>query len=138
MAETATNVCSLAALSDPALEQVWHARGGKLGFNCKILFEMGEEISSPGLAEICRQQQALLSADLFIASDGPRLNAERSMLYLGSRGCVNFRLTINARDNAYHSGNWGGLLTNPATQLANAIASLVNQQGQQKGAAAVH
>lgn len=37
-----------------ALEQVWQARGGALGFNCKILFEMGEEISSPGLAEICQ------------------------------------------------------------------------------------
>lgn len=118
-----------------ALEQVYHARGGKLGFNCKILFEMGEEISSPGLAEICQQQQALLRADLFIASDGPRLNAERPTLFLGSRGCVNFRLTINARDNAYHSGNWGGLLTNPASQLANAIASLVNQQGQLQVAA---
>ena len=33
-----------------ALEQVYQARGGRLGFNCKILFEMGEEISSPGLA----------------------------------------------------------------------------------------
>jgi len=112
-----------------ALEQVYHARGGRLGFNCKILFEMGEEISSPGLAELCQQQQALLRADLFIASDGPRVSAPRPTLFLGSRGAVNFRLTINARDNAYHSGNWGGLLSNPGTQLANAIASLVNAQG---------
>lgn len=112
-----------------ALEQVWQARGGALGFNCKILFEMGEEISSPGLAEICHQQQALLKADLFIASDGPRLNAQRPTLFLGSRGAANFRLTIRARDNAYHSGNWGGLLSNPGTQLASAIACLVNAQG---------
>lgn len=112
-----------------ALEQVMAARGGRLGFNCKILFEMGEEISSPGLAQICQQQQALLAADLFIASDGPRLNAVRPTLFLGSRGAANFRLTITARDNAYHSGNWGGLLSNPGTQLANALASLVNAQG---------
>ena len=118
-----------------ALEQVFHARGGRLGFNCKILFEMGEEISSPSLAEICQQQAELLRADLFIASDGPRLNAARPTLFLGSRGCVNFRLSIHARDNAYHSGNWGGLLSNPGTQLANAIASLVNQQGQLRVAA---
>ena len=65
-----------------ALEQVFSARGGKLGFNCKILFEMGEEISSPGLAEICQQQQELLRADLFIASDGPRLNAVRPRCFL--------------------------------------------------------
>ncbi len=112
-----------------ALEQVHQARGGRLGFNCKILFEMGEEISSPGLAELCRQQQALLRADLFIASDGPRVSAPRPTLFLGSRGAANFRLTIRARDNAYHSGNWGGLLSNPGIQLANAIASLVNARG---------
>ncbi len=98
-----------------ALEQVWYARGGRLGFNCKLLFEMGEEISSPGLAELCREQAALLKADLFIASDGPRVSAPRPTLFLGSRGAVNFRLTLNARENACHSGNWGGLLSNPGT-----------------------
>jgi len=112
-----------------ALEQVWQARGGRLGFNCKIVFEMGEEISSPGLAELCRTQRERLQADLFIASDGPRVNAQRPTLFLGSRGAVNFRLSVNARDNAYHSGNWGGLLSNPGTRLANALASLVNAQG---------
>ncbi len=112
-----------------ALEQVFQARGGRLGFNCKLLFEMGEEISSPGLAQLCQQHGDLLKADLFVASDGPRLNAVQPTLFLGSRGAVNFRLTITARDNAYHSGNWGGLLSNPGTQLANAIASLVNAQG---------
>ncbi|NIG13111.1 M20 family metallopeptidase [Pantoea sp. Cy-640] len=112
-----------------ALEQVYQARGGRLGFNCKWLFEMGEEISSPGLAQLCQQQAELLQADLFIASDGPRLNAVRPTLFLGSRGAVNFCLTINARDNAYHSGNWGGLLSNPGTRLASAIATLVDAQG---------
>lgn len=112
-----------------ALEQVFAARGGRLGFNCKILFEMGEEISSPGLAQLCQQHQDLLRADLFIASDGPRVNAVRPTLFLGSRGAANFRLTVNARDNAYHSGNWGGLLTNPGTQLAHAIAALVDANG---------
>src|SRR5471032_3439845 len=91
---------------------------------------MGEEISSPGLADLCRDHAEELSADIFIASDGPRLSATRPTLFLGSRGAVNFRLSINARDNAYHSGNWGGLLTNPGTQLANALACLVNQHGQ--------
>jgi len=113
-----------------ALEQIFAARHGSLGFNCKFLFEMGEEISSPGLAEICRQHQALLAADVFIASDGPRLSAERPTLFLGSRGAVNVRLTINARERDYHSGNWGGLLTNPAIRLTNALSTLVNQHGQ--------
>ncbi|MEN5015552.1 M20 family metallopeptidase [Erwinia sp. Eh17-17] len=118
-----------------ALEQVAAARGGRLGFNCKFLFEMGEEISSPGLKELCQRHGERLKADIFIASDGPRLNAVRPTLFLGSRGAVNFRLSIQARDRDYHSGNWGGLLTNPGTQLANALACLVNQHGQLQVAA---
>ncbi|MFH2503794.1 M20 family metallopeptidase [Klebsiella indica] len=113
-----------------ALEQVFHARSGRLGFNCVWLCEMGEEISSPGLAAVCEQLKTRIKADLLIASDGPRLNAQRPTLFLGSRGCVNFRLTINARAKDYHSGNWGGLLSNPGTQLANAIASLVDGKGE--------
>jgi acetylornithine deacetylase/succinyl-diaminopimelate desuccinylase-like protein len=53
-----------------ALEQVYHARNGRLGFNCVWLCEMGEEISSPGLAAVCEQLKARINADLFIASDG--------------------------------------------------------------------
>ncbi len=118
-----------------ALEQVFAARDGIFGFNCKLLFEMGEEISSPGLADICRIHKETLRADIFLASDGPRLNAERPTLFLGSRGAVNFRLTVYARDKDYHSGNWGGLLPNPGTVLANAVSCLINQQGQMQIAA---
>lgn len=113
-----------------ALEQVFLARNGRLGFNCVWLCEMGEEISSPGLAEVCQQLKERINAQLFIASDGPRLSEQQPTLFLGSRGCVNFRLSIDARAKDYHSGNWGGLLSNPGTQLANAIASLVNSRGE--------
>jgi len=113
-----------------ALEQIYQFRGGRLGFNCKFLFEMGEEVSSPGLATICQQHSDVLSADVFIASDGPRVDAVSPTLFLGSRGAVNVKLSINARDSDYHSGNWGGLLSNPATRLCNAISTLVNSQGQ--------
>ncbi|WP_162863585.1 M20/M25/M40 family metallo-hydrolase, partial [Pseudomonas viridiflava] len=36
-----------------ALEQTLKARGGKLGFNVKLLLEMGEEDGSPGLSLFC-------------------------------------------------------------------------------------
>ena len=50
-------------------------------------------------------------------------------MFLGSRGVANFDLTLNLREGAHHSGNWGGLLRNPGTVLANAIASLVDGRG---------
>ena len=48
---------------------------------------------------------------------------------MGSRGAVNFELSLRARERGYHSGNWGGLLSNPAIVLAHAIATLVDARG---------
>ncbi|WP_050452902.1 M20 family metallopeptidase [Candidatus Burkholderia verschuerenii] len=112
-----------------ALKAVLDARDGKLGFNLKLLYETGEEVGSPGLADVCAQLRDELAADVLIASDGPRLAAHRPTMFLGSRGVINFRLDITARDGAHHSGNWGGLLSNPGIVLANAIASMVDARG---------
>lgn len=112
-----------------ALEQVLAVRGGKLGYNVKIILEMGEEDGSPGLNEVCVQHSERLAADLFIASDGPRVSASRATMFLGSRGVFNFDLHLKLRDGGHHSGNWGGLLRNPGIRLAHAIASLVDAKG---------
>lgn len=112
-----------------ALEQVIQARGDHLGFNVTVLLDMGEEFGSPGLNEICELLRDELSADLLIASDGPRLAAEKPTLFLGARGAVNFALTVDAREESHHSGNWGGVLSNPAILLTNALASMVDGRG---------
>jgi acetylornithine deacetylase/succinyl-diaminopimelate desuccinylase-like protein len=112
-----------------ALAEVLSARGGKLGYNVKVIVEMGEEMGSPGLHAICEQFRDELRADVLIASDGPRLAASRPTVFLGSRGLVNFKLSLNLREGGHHSGNWGGLLRNPGIVLANAIASMVDGNG---------
>jgi acetylornithine deacetylase/succinyl-diaminopimelate desuccinylase-like protein len=113
-----------------ALEQVMAARGGKLGFNCKLLVEMGEEAGSPGLRALAAAEKKALAADVLIGSDGPRLAAERPTVFLGSRGAMNFELSVDLRKGAHHSGNWGGVLANAGTLLAHAIACLVDKKGQ--------
>ena len=112
-----------------ALRAVLKTRG-KLGFNAKYLIEMGEEMGSPGLKELCRAQADLFRSDVLIASDGPRLNADRPTLFLGARGGITFDLSIEAREGGHHSGNWGGILSDPAIQLAHAIASITSPTGQ--------
>jgi acetylornithine deacetylase/succinyl-diaminopimelate desuccinylase-like protein len=112
-----------------ALAHALQARGGQLGYNITVLLEMGEEAGSPGLARFCADHREALRADLFVASDGPRINVERPTLFLGSRGAINFSLAVRSRDKAYHSGNWGGVLANPATMLSHALASLVDARG---------
>ena len=109
-----------------ALRSVLAARGGRAGFNAKLLIETGEEVGSPGLHAACSALRAELAADVLIASDGPRLSAPQPTLFLGSRGSVNFTLTLRLREGGHHSGNWGGALRNPASVLASAIASMVS------------
>jgi acetylornithine deacetylase/succinyl-diaminopimelate desuccinylase-like protein len=112
-----------------ALETVLAVRG-TLGFNVKIVLETGEEIGSPGLAEMMQQHRETLSADVLIASDGPRLSADVPTMFMGSRGGVSFDLAITLREGAHHSGNWGGLLADPAMILCHALASITDARGQ--------
>ncbi|WP_046079449.1 M20 family metallopeptidase [Halomonas sp. HG01] len=112
-----------------ALESVIEARKGTLGYNLKMLFEMSEEIGSPGLEEVCAAYREELASDLFLASDGPRIRHDMPTLFLGSRGVVQFRLTADPGNGGRHSGNWGGIITNPAAELANAVATLISPTG---------
>jgi acetylornithine deacetylase/succinyl-diaminopimelate desuccinylase-like protein len=106
------------------------ATRGRLGFNVRFLIEMGEEMGSPGLRELCSEHRALLAADVLIASDGPRLAAKRPTLFLGSRGGYPIDFSIDAREGAHHSGNWGGLLSSPAIQLVHALSTITGPSGQ--------
>jgi acetylornithine deacetylase/succinyl-diaminopimelate desuccinylase-like protein len=112
-----------------ALRAVREARGGKLGFNAKFIVETGEEIGSPDLRQVCESLRNELKADLFVGSDGPRLSADLPTIFLGCRGGLRIHLDVNLREGAHHSGNWGGVLSNAATILASAIASLVDGEG---------
>ena len=111
-----------------AIEHVLKNRG-RLNCNIKWLLEMGEEVGSPGLRATCEKRKGELAADVLIASDGPRLRSDLPTLFLGSRGAFNFVLDCRLRDGGHHSGNWGGLLANPGTILAHAIASIVDARG---------
>ncbi|WP_366656783.1 M20 family metallopeptidase [Fodinicurvata sp. EGI_FJ10296] len=104
-------------------------RDGALGFNVKLLLEMGEEIGSPGLAALCERHRDLFAADVFIASDGPRLADDQPTIFLGTRGSINFDITCDFRDGGHHSGNWGGILADPAIVLAHALATITDRKG---------
>ena len=112
-----------------AMKTVLETRG-QLGFNVVALIETGEECGSPGLKDFCATHKELFEADVFIASDGPRLQPDIPTIFMGSRGVFNFTMTIRLRDGSHHSGNWGGLLANPGVMMAHALATIVDAKGQ--------
>lgn len=111
-----------------AMKTVLQTRG-KLGFNVVLLIETGEERGSPGLGDFCAEHKSLFKADVFVASDGPRMQPNAPTVFMGSRGVFNFTMSLTLREGGHHSGNWGGLLANPGIIIANALATMVDQHG---------
>jgi acetylornithine deacetylase/succinyl-diaminopimelate desuccinylase-like protein len=112
-----------------ALRHVLEERGA-LGFNTVMLFETGEECGSPGLKDFCAAHSELFVADVFIASDGPRMQPDTPTVFMGSRGAFNFSMRLNLREGGHHSGNWGGLLSNPGVLMAHALATMISESGE--------
>ncbi|MGA9254821.1 MAG: M20 family metallopeptidase [Roseobacter sp.] len=127
---TADNKCQH-LINIAALEAIIATRGS-LGFNTRIVLEMSEEVGSVGLAEVFRTYKDRLAADVLIASDGPRLQPDVPTMFMGSRGCTTFDLLVETHEGAHHSGNWGGLLADPAMILAHALACITDARGQIK------
>jgi acetylornithine deacetylase/succinyl-diaminopimelate desuccinylase-like protein len=117
------------ALNLTALEAVLHERGGKAGFNLKLVLETSEERGSTGLRAFVAQQADRLAADVLIASDGPRVMPEVPTIATGTRGTYHFDLVVDLRPGGVHSGHWGGLTTDPAIVLAHALSTVVDRHG---------
>jgi acetylornithine deacetylase/succinyl-diaminopimelate desuccinylase-like protein len=117
------------ALNLTALEHVIAARGGRLGFNLKLILETSEERGSNGLREFVAANAAALAADVLIASDGPRVAPAIPTVTTGTRGTFHFDLVLDLRPGGVHSGNWGGMIADPAIVLAHALAAICDRHG---------
>lgn len=117
------------ALNIAALEAVMAERGGRLGFNVKIVLEMAEERGSKGLRDFVAAHADDLAADVLIASDGPRVEPEVPTIATGTRGTFHFDMVLKLRPGGVHSGHWGGLTRDPAILLAHALTTMMDRNG---------
>jgi acetylornithine deacetylase/succinyl-diaminopimelate desuccinylase-like protein len=117
------------ALNLSALEAVLAERGGRLGFNLKLVLETSEERGSTGLRDFVAAHRDHLAADVLIASDGPRVAQEVPTIATGTRGTYHFDLVVDLRPGGVHSGHWGGLTTDPAIVLTHAIGAIIDRHG---------
>ncbi|HYV16523.1 MAG TPA: M20/M25/M40 family metallo-hydrolase [Conexibacter sp.] len=94
-----------------------------------VLLDGEEEIGSPSLdADVLRHRDEL-RADLALWSDGPVGDPARPQVTYGVRGIVLFELRARGAKRPLHSGNWGGVAPDPATQLVALLASMRDADG---------
>ncbi|MES0151844.1 M20/M25/M40 family metallo-hydrolase [Mesorhizobium sp. M0012] len=102
---------------------------GACPVNVKVFLEGEEETSSPSLRAIVEQYGDLLQADGMISADGARAHPEIPTINVGSRGIVEFEVSIRTADKDLHSGRYGGAVRNAAHEMARIIASLHDEDG---------
>jgi len=97
--------------------------------NLEFFFEGEEEAGSPHLAQILRDNAALLAADLWLFCDGPVHQSGRKLVFFGSRGITGVELTAYGAVRRLHSGHYGNWSPNPALELARLVASMRDDEG---------
>jgi acetylornithine deacetylase/succinyl-diaminopimelate desuccinylase-like protein len=94
-----------------------------------LLVEGEEEIGSPHLGRFVDEHRSRLGSDLLVIADGQNFFAPTPLVGLGTRGLLCARLTLDGPRRVLHSGNYGGLVENPALTLIRLVASLQDEDG---------
>lgn len=111
-----------------AAVRCWRDAAGKPPIRMKFLIEGEEEIGSPNLPTFLRKHRDLLACDEVLISDTSKHDAETPALPYATRGLLYKQIVVEGPARDLHSGQYGGMVANPANVLADLIASLHDRQ----------
>lgn len=101
----------------------------ELPLNVKFIVEGEEEIGSPNLETYLQKHRKQLAADWMIISDTPMLKKGAPSICYGLRGLAYMEIEVTGPFQDLHSGQWGGIVDNPANVLAKIITQLKDDKG---------
>lgn len=110
--------------------RAWMTAIGSLPVNVKVLLEGEEEIGSPNLDTVVRQNHDLLACDLVYTSDGPVTDAGYAEVAFGVRGLLYIELRARGANRDLHSGHWGGVVPNPIIDLMRLIGTMIDENNE--------
>lgn len=105
------------------------AEEGTLPCNVKVLIEGEEEIGSPHLADLLRDQRELFESDYIVLCDTPNFDTGVPALTYRLRGNCIVDVEIRCLDRPVHSGQGGGALPDSVMILCRVLGSLQNADG---------
>jgi acetylornithine deacetylase/succinyl-diaminopimelate desuccinylase-like protein len=97
--------------------------------NIKVIFEGEEEIGSPNLNDFLSTHIDLLSGDVSLNPDAGMISEDTPSITYGLRGLAFFELIVEGPDHDLHSGQFGGVINNPAQVLCELIAGMHDSKG---------
>lgn len=116
-------MCHVAAV------QAWLETSGDLPLNVKFILEGEEECGGDSLADFILANKSRLACDYVVISDGSQLCEGSPAITYGLRGLVYMEVIIKGPAQDLHSGQFGGVIANPANELARLIGGLHDAHG---------
>lgn len=110
-----------------ALESLIQA--DRLKCNVKLVIEGEEECGSEGIAKLLSSEPELFAGDLLFVCDLGSVMPGVPTITMGMRGIVSLNVKLGGLNKDLHSGVNGGLVKNPAQELARMLAGLFDDQG---------
>ncbi|HUR91609.1 MAG TPA: dipeptidase, partial [Gemmatimonadaceae bacterium] len=102
---------------------------GTLPVNLIFLIEGEEEIGSEHLAEFVKAHRDTLKADAVVISDSAMYAPGQPSILSSLRGLAYFEINVQGPAGDLHSGMYGGAVVNPATALAQIVATFHDAHG---------
>jgi acetylornithine deacetylase/succinyl-diaminopimelate desuccinylase-like protein len=102
---------------------------GPYPIHLKFLLEGEEEIGSPNLPNFMEQHTELLASDFALNADTGMISADVPTITYSLRGLAYFELQVFGPENDLHSGQYGGVIHNPAQVLADLISGMHDPNG---------
>jgi acetylornithine deacetylase/succinyl-diaminopimelate desuccinylase-like protein len=105
-----------------AIESIQSA--GAFPVNLKYIFEGEEEIGSPSLQSFIAEHKDLLKCDMALNPDSGMIGADAPTIVYALRGLAYFEIRLYGQEHDLHSGQWGGVVDNPANVLAELVGGM--------------
>jgi acetylornithine deacetylase/succinyl-diaminopimelate desuccinylase-like protein len=104
-------------------------KANELPVNLHLVVEGEEEIGSGNLGNFLHQNRDALKCDIIVVSDTWMIARMTPNLSYGLRGVAALEIKLTGPKIDLHSGIYGGAVANPATALAQLLATLHDRKG---------
>src|ERR1700730_16817258 len=104
-------------------------KSGDLPVNIDLVIEGEEEVGSQNLGKFLTDNREALKCEVVLVSDTGMIAKQTPTLSYGLRGVAALELKVTGPKMDLHSGVYGGAVANPATALAQLLATLHDREG---------
>ncbi len=111
------------------VEAIATANGGVPPINVKFIFEGEEEIGSPNLRDLVRNNKHRLAADAVISADGGQFGFDTPSLTVALKGLGGCQVNLRTANTDLHSGMFGAKVPNAVQSMVQLAATFHDRDG---------